>query len=153
MTKWSVRKVRPSQPTNKEAKVIHTRTRNRLRRRALGVLAGLTVGYVTVSALVLALEYRIEVDKISRGTFTDTFSPFLYTNIVTFPASAFHSVWRGYPEEFQKTTYRDALHASIEPAIVNIAVQVIVFLTVCGVVLALRSSGRSPAPKGQQKPY
>ena len=46
--------------------------------------------YLAVTLTVMVIEYVSEMSKIARGFHTDTFSPFLFTNLLTYPVSAVH---------------------------------------------------------------
>jgi hypothetical protein len=53
--------------------------------------------YLLTTLVVTAAEYVSERSKLSRGFYTDTFSPFAFTHLLTFPVSAIHSDWPGIP--------------------------------------------------------
>lgn len=96
-------------------------------RRARWPAAAATI-YLAVTATVAVAEYVSEMSKISRGTYTDTFSPFLFTTLLTLPVSAAHSAWHGYPVRFSAIAYRHAVDSGIAPAAVNIvATAVVIF--------------------------
>jgi hypothetical protein len=87
-------------------------------------------GYLVASVAVAAVEYLSELSKISRGFFTDTFSPFLYTDILTFPVSELHADWHGYPAVFTEPTFRSTVRHAMGPMMLNIIVETVLLVTV-----------------------
>lgn len=75
--------------------------------------------YLVGTAAVAVAEYVSEMSKISRGTYTDTFSPFLLTQLLTLPMSAAHSAWHGYAAQFSAEAYRHAVRSAVAPTAVN----------------------------------
>jgi hypothetical protein len=86
-------------------------------------------GYLVVMGAVVTAEYVSEMAKIARGTFTDTFSPFLFTDLLTYPVSSLHRGWQGYPPQFSAVGYRSAVRASIAPTTLNVLAVVVIIAT------------------------
>jgi hypothetical protein len=59
-----------------------------------------------------------ELSKLSRGFYTDTFSPFAYTHLLSFPVSAVHSDWPGYPETFDQSQWRAIVQHAVGPVVI-----------------------------------
>jgi hypothetical protein len=94
--------------------------------------------YPFITAGVLLLEYRGELSKIGRGFFTDTFSPYLFTHLLTFPASSLHSAWQGYPADFDTRAFRVLVAQALPTEIANILFQytaVVAFLFLVAVCM------------------
>lgn len=108
------------------------------------ILAGVT--YLGVSLVVLATEYFSEMSKISRGFYTDTFSPFMWTHIVSFPVSAFHSDWHGYPLFFDGSTFRRSVRAAVSPAVLNIVIEAVLLASVVLLVVAWTQRRKRSGP-------
>lgn len=68
-------------------------------------------------------EYVSEMAKIGRRTFTDSFSPYLFTNLLTLPTSAVHPNPVDYPTTFSAPTFRHLVREAMLPTLVNVAVQ------------------------------
>jgi len=51
------------------------------------------LAYFLFTLAVTAAEVFSEMSKLSRGSHSDTFSPFLFTHLLTFPTSLVHSDW------------------------------------------------------------
>ncbi len=90
------------------------------RRRRTGRPVTAAAPYLVVAVAVTTAEYVSELSKTSRGTYTDTFSPLLLTQLLTLPLSAAHGAWSGYPAQFSPAAYRQAVHAALVPTAVNI---------------------------------
>lgn len=88
-------------------------------RRGLWPLAA-SAAYLVVTVIVAAAEYVSEMSKIGRRTYTDTFSPFLFTKLLTLPMSAAHSAWTGYPVQFSTDAYRHTVRSAVPPTAINI---------------------------------
>jgi uncharacterized membrane protein len=102
------------------------------------------VAYLLVTLAVTAVEYLSEMSKLSRGFYTDTFSPFFYTHILTFPASAVHSDWPGYPEEFNQTRWEDIVQHALGPVALTVVIQTALLAALLWLLLSLgrRRHGR-----------
>lgn len=81
------------------------------------------VPYLLVTLSVASAEYLSEMSKLSRGFYTDTFSPFFYTHILTFPTSAFHSDWPGYPEVFNQAQWESIVQHAVGPVVLTVVIQ------------------------------
>jgi hypothetical protein len=79
--------------------------------------------YLVVTLGVAAVEYFSEMSKLSRGFYTDTFSPFFYTHILTFPTSALHSDWPGYPEVFNRVQWEGIVQHAVGPVVLTVVIQ------------------------------
>lgn len=95
----------------------------RWRQRPLFWPSAAGLGYLLVTLGVAAAEYFSEMSKLSRGFATDTFSPFLYTHILTFPTSAMHSDWSGYPEVFDEAQWRSTVQHAVGPVVLTVLIQ------------------------------
>jgi hypothetical protein len=83
-----------------------------------------TAGAYTLLALaVTVVEYLSEVSKIDRGTYSDTFSPFLFTRLLSFPMSAVLPGWPGYPLPFDEARYRATLRDQLWPTSLGVLLQ------------------------------
>lgn len=89
-----------------------------------------TACYLLVVVLIFFLEYVSEQSKISRGTYTDTFSPYLFSHLLTLPMSAAHNEWGGYPARFDPTQFRHLARAAVEPTVINIVVEAVLVLLI-----------------------
>jgi hypothetical protein len=78
--------------------------------------------YLIVALAVTSGEYLSETAKIARGTYTDTFSPFFYTNLLSFPVSVLHPAWPGYPDHFSARAFRVQVHDALAPTLLNIVI-------------------------------
>ena len=63
------------------------------------------------------------MSKIARGFHTDTFSPFLFTNLLTYPVSAAHADWHGYPEAFGQALARRTVQDAVGPVVQNVGIE------------------------------
>jgi hypothetical protein len=93
--------------------------------------------YLVANLAILAIEYFSEMSKISRGFFSDTFSPFAYTNLLTFPASVVHSDWPGYPDAFIPERFRHLVRAEVVPSLINIVVEAVLLAAVALLITLL----------------
>jgi len=112
----------------------------RSRARPGGLIA---LGYVAFAITTLLLEYRSESDKLSRGMYTDTFSPFIFSDLVSWPTSAFVSHWTGYPDRFSQESWQKALNDAVPGylwAAVIQALLIFVLIEVAGIMLRARRS-------------
>lgn len=82
--------------------------------------------YPLTVLLVMLLEYRSELDKIARGTFSDTFSPFAFTHLLTLPSSLIVDPWPGYPDAFDEAIFRRLLHEALPLELTTVALQSVV---------------------------
>lgn len=109
-------------------------------------LGGLVaLGYYALAVTTLLVEYLSESEKLSRGTFTDTFGPLVYAELVAWPTSWFVADWAGYPQQFSETEWQKALNDSLPSHIWAIVIQALaVFFIVAtlGRALTLRRSPR-----------
>lgn len=115
-------------------------TRARLPRAAVrGLMAA--VAYVAVVVAVTLVERQSELAKFSRGTYTDTFSPLLFTRLLTLPGSIV-ARWPGYPVDgFDDGLFRAVLTDAAQTAFAVTALQALLL----GALVALRSLRRSVA--------
>jgi hypothetical protein len=95
----------------------------------------IVVTYLVVTLGVAAVEYFSEMSKLSRSFYTDTFSPFFYTHILTFPASALHSDWPGYPEVFDRVQWESIVQHAVGPVVLTVVIQAA--LLTAGVLLVV----------------
>ena len=93
--------------------------------------------YLVVTVGVAALEYVSEMSKIGRGFYSDTFSPFLWVHLLTFPVSALHRDWDGYPPFFNDQIYRRAVRHALGPVLINIVGQAILLAAGLRLLVAL----------------
>lgn len=84
--------------------------------------------YLVVVAATFVLEYRSEQSKISRGTYTDTFSPYLFSHLLTLPMSTAHDEWGGYPTRFDPAEFRQLVRAAVWPTVINIVLEAVLVL-------------------------
>jgi hypothetical protein len=89
-----------------------------------------SVFYIVVNLAVMGLEYRSEMSKLSRGFFSDTFTPYAFTHLLTFPTSALWPDWHGYPEVFDETPWKDTVRDAVGPALRNVAIQAVLVAAV-----------------------
>ncbi len=110
----------------------------------------LTAVYLVVGAVVTAVEYLSEVAKISRGTYTDTFSPYAFTEVLSFPASLVHPAWTAYPASFDASVFRRLVREAILPMAANVVVEAAALLAVCLLAAGLHraSTRRRRRPGG-----
>lgn len=89
----------------------------RVRRHRLFWPGVVGVGYLAVVVAVTAAEYVSELQKLSRGSYTDTFSPFLFSECLTFPSNRLFDVWPGYDYStgFDAESWRDDLQIGLPP--------------------------------------
>ena len=98
--------------------------------------------YAAVAVLTLVLEYISEMSKISRGMFTDTLEPVVFSELLTFPMSTVHPVWHRYPDAFDAAVYRQHVRDAVWPTMVNIAVEAVLLVALVTVVVRLRRGTR-----------
>jgi hypothetical protein len=84
-------------------------------------LVGLT--YLGVGLIVMTVEYASVNSKLRRGFYSDTFSPFWFTHLLTWPTSAIHREWRGYPTLWDASRFRRLLNGALVPVVANIVIQ------------------------------
>jgi hypothetical protein len=78
--------------------------------RAANLLLLLGPAYIAAVSAVVGVEYWSELGKINRGVSTDTFSPTLYSQLVTLPGSALVAgKLPSYPVAFAADIYRHVL--------------------------------------------
>jgi hypothetical protein len=136
----SVGRHRNDQPSPGAADtVVVADIRDAARRRVLLWPFVVGAGYLVVSFAVLTAEYLSECSKLHRGFFTDTFSPFFYTNILSFPVSVVHSDWPGYPDQFDEHRALAMVRHALPSVAVNIVLEA---LLVTGLLLLLARSRR-----------
>jgi hypothetical protein len=100
----------------------------------------LSGSYLIINAAALIAEYLSEMSKLDRGFYTDTFSPFLYSNLFTIPVSKIHNVWPGYPDVFQVDEWRQQVRDAVLQVSINIVIQTVLLIAV--ITLTLRKSRR-----------
>jgi hypothetical protein len=108
----------------------------------------IALGYYAFGMTVLLVGYWSEGDKLSRGMPTDTFSPFIWTEVTSWPSSSFVAHWNGYPERFDQAIGQSAVNDSVPSHIWAVVVQaILLFLIVqaLGVAVRLARSGRKLA--------
>ena len=108
--------------------------------------------YPSLSLVVLLLEYRSELTKIDRGFFTDTFSPFFFTHLLTFPASSWRCAWHGYPVDFDAHAFRALVARALPGEVANMLVQyaaIVVVLSLIAVCLEWLDGAKSNQPSAQ----
>lgn len=98
--------------------------------------------YLLVTLAVMAVEYISEMSKLSRGFYTDTFSPFVYTHVLTIPASAVHSDWPGYPQEFNETQWKGIVQHALGPVALTVLIQTALLTTLLLLVVSLNRQRR-----------
>jgi len=92
----------------------------------------------TLTALgVMAIEVFSEFSKLSRGFYTDTFSPFFYTHVLTFPTSTVHSDWPGYPEVFDEAQWKSIVWHAIGSVALTVVIQAVLLAAVVLLVVWL----------------
>jgi hypothetical protein len=103
-------------------------------------LAAVLVFAALVGAVATA-EYVSELQKIDRGTFTDTFDPVADTQLVTLPASAAPFVTAPtYPDEFSVPEYREVVRQRSAAFLAAGAAQaVVVYALLVGGLLVWRT--------------
>lgn len=107
----------------------------RWRRHSLFWPGVIVVPYLLVALSVATVEYFSEMSKLSRGFYTDTFSPFFFTHILTFPTSALYSDWPGYPEVFDRVQWESIVRHAVGPVALNVVIQAA--LLAAGVMLVV----------------
>lgn len=100
------------------------------------------LGYYSFAMAVLLLEYFSEGDKLSRGMHTDTFSPFIWTEVISWPSSAFLPDWKGYPGRFDHLAWQRALNASLPAHLWAVAVHAVLLFLLIQAAGAARLPGR-----------
>jgi hypothetical protein len=98
-----------------------TGRRWRQRRLFWPSIVGLT--YAVINIAVLAIEYSSEMSKLSRGFYSDTFSPFVVSHLLTFPTSAIRRDWRGYPQFWDSGQFHAAVRDAVVPLVVTVFIQ------------------------------
>lgn len=101
--------------------------------------------YAATAVLALVLEYTSEMSKISRGMFTDTFAPVVFSELLTFPMSTLHPVWHSYPEAFEPAIYRQHVREAVFPTVVNIAVEAVLLAAIVTFVVRRHQRRRTTA--------
>jgi hypothetical protein len=82
---------------------------------------------------ILLIEYLSESKKLSRGTYTDTVSPFVWSEVTTWPSSIFVATWQGYPERFKRSAWQQSLNDALPSHLWAAVVQAILaFLIITG---------------------
>ena len=94
--------------------------------------------YAVVAVAITAGSYLSEMSKISRGTASDTFSPFMYANVFTAPVSMVHSSWDAYPIFFNRARYREAVRQAVPPTLINVAVETLLIVLI-GLAISARN--------------
>jgi hypothetical protein len=97
--------------------------------------------YGLVAGLVLWLEYRSEVSKVHRGFSTDTFSPFLYTDILSAPTSIAWPDAIAYNPELSEQDQLNRLGEALPSLIAKIALQALIIAGAIWTVQRLRLKG------------
>jgi hypothetical protein len=121
--------------------------RGRPSRSVLFWVVILSGSYLIINVAVLIAEYLSEMSKLDRGFFTDTVSPYFYTNLLTTPISRIHSAWSGYPYNFDFGEARQRVRDAVVPVSVNIGIQTVLLTTVITLTLRpLRKSRRTEGP-------
>jgi hypothetical protein len=92
-----------------------------------------TISYLVVASATVTLEYTSEMSKISRGMFTDTFAPYVFSELLTLPISKLHPAWHGYPDGFDPAVYRQLVRNAVWPTLINIVLQVVLIAAVVAV--------------------
>ena len=104
--------------------------RHRWRQHLLFWPTVLGTAYLLIAFGVMAIEVFSEFSKLSRGFYTDTFSPFFYTHVLTFPTSAVHSDWPGYPEVFDEARWKSIVWHAIGPVALTVVIQAVLLAAV-----------------------
>jgi hypothetical protein len=103
----------------------------------------ISVAYLVLTLVVTAAEYLSELSKLSRGFYTDTFSPFAYTHLLSFPVSAVHSDWPGYPETFDQSQWRAIVQHAVGPVVTTVVLEAVLIAAVAWLVVLLRRRGQT----------
>jgi hypothetical protein len=112
-------------------------------------LAGIAaLGYCLLAMSIVLIEYVSESKKLSRGFYTDTFSPLIWSEVTTWPTSMFIANWPGYPYRFDQPVWQKMLKDSLPSHLGAAVVQaILVFLVVKGLgaaSVALKRPTREP---------
>jgi hypothetical protein len=99
--------------------------------------------YAAAAVLTLVLEYASEMSKISRGMFTDTFEPLVFSELLTFPISTLHSVWHRYPDAFDAGVYRQHVRDAVWPTVINVAVEALLVAAIVAAIVRHRRRGNT----------
>lgn len=70
------------------------------------------------------------MSKLSRGSYSNTFSPFLFTHILTFPTSLVHSDWPGYTEVFDEAQWKAIVWHALPSVMLTVVIQTVLFVAV-----------------------
>jgi len=111
--------------------------RRRWRQHALCWPGVIGVAYLVVALAVTAAESLSEMSKLSRGFYTDTFSPFFFTHILTFPTSVVHSDWPGYPVEFNEAQLKSIVQYALGPVALTVLIQTALITALLWLVVSL----------------
>lgn len=101
------------------------------RRSWLKLSSLVALGYYAAAVTALLLEYLSESNKLGRGTYTDTFNPLVFTDIVTWPTSVFVAEWKGYPREAD-AIWQNTLNDSMPSHIWAVVIQTIIIFLLTG---------------------
>lgn len=100
--------------------------------------------YLLFTLAVTAVEVWSEMSKLSRGFYTDTFSPFFFTHILTFPTSGAHSDWPGYPEVFDEAQWKGIVWHAVGPVTLTVVIHTVLLVALLWLfVSAFRWARRS----------
>jgi hypothetical protein len=91
--------------------------------------------YLVCTLAVTAAKYFSEMSKLSRGFYSDTFSPYFYTHILTFPTSSVLPDWHGYPDVsetqwFDATQWKESVRDAVGPVIRNVLIHAVLIAAV-----------------------
>jgi hypothetical protein len=95
------------------------------------------VAYFLFTLAVTAVEVFSEMSKLSRGFFSNTFSPFFFTHLLTFPTSVVHSDWPGYPEVFDEAQWKSIVWHALGPVVLTVAIQTVLVVAVVWLLVSL----------------
>jgi hypothetical protein len=101
-------------------------------RKALLIAAA----YLVLVGGIGVLEYISEEAKLHRGTYTDTFSPFFFVHILTFPVSVMFRDWSGYPTFWDDRQFHDVLRSAAPKVALNIVIATCLVFIVASFLLS-----------------
>lgn len=99
-------------------------------------------GYFLVVGLTILASYLSEAGNIAGGHRTDFRSPFVFSEILTFPLSALNRDWSGYPQHASKIAAAHALRDGLENVLLNAFVEALCIGLIMSVVITLRAARR-----------
>jgi hypothetical protein len=98
--------------------------------------------YLLVAIASIVVEYISEMSKLSRGFYTDTFSPFFYTELLTLPTSWLRAKWQGYPDQFEENQARGMVRHAVPGQVLTVLIQTLMWMAVVWAIAELARDRR-----------